>query len=306
MVRYKRIGYVVLNVTDVDQSAPFYRDAVGLQLVHGPDPKCRYLRCSDKAYDIVLSPGGSPGLKRVGFQLESEDQAEVLKSALDAGSMDWVDLSAEECEQLGLVSAVRCWEPATGCALDFYAEMKKSGETAYEATVTRIERLGHLVVRSPDFERSLAFFTETLNFKVSDYIGSQIAFMRCFPNPFHHSLGIGNGRGRPANMNHVNFMVSDVDDIGKAMWRLQKMGSLIVNGPGRHLPSGSMFLYFLDPDGITLEFSFGMEEFPELDVAREPRVLPQEPLSRDLWLGPVHERKAAVGAIEDSRPTTRA
>jgi 2,3-dihydroxy-p-cumate/2,3-dihydroxybenzoate 3,4-dioxygenase len=124
--------------------------------------------------------------------------------------------------------------------------------------------------------------------------------MRCFPNRFHHSFGVGNGKGR-SGLHHFNFMVSDADDIGTSLWRLKKLDVPIVNGPGRHLPSGSMFLYYLDPDGLTLEYSFGMEEFPETG-AREPRTLPPVSKSFDLWEGPVDPRKAAVGEIEQSQP----
>lgn len=35
-----------------------------------------------------------------------------------------------------------------------------------------------------------------------------ITFMRCFPNPFHHSLGVS---AAPENrLHHLNFMVSDI------------------------------------------------------------------------------------------------
>lgn len=44
----------------------------------------------------------------------------------------------------------------------------------------------------------------------------------------------------------------------------------VVFGPGRRPASTSVFLYFLDPDGMTLEYSFGMEEFPQIG-ARAPR-----------------------------------
>src|SRR3546814_9826763 len=50
--------------------------------------------------------------------------------------------------------------------------------------------------------------------------------------------------------NHVNFMVSDIDDVGRAINRMKAANVPIVFGPGRHEPSGSIFLYFLDPDGI--------------------------------------------------------
>ena len=69
-------------------------------------------------------------------------------------------------------------------------------------------------------------------------------------------------------LHHVNFMVTEINDIGRALHRLGAQGVPIVHGPGRHPTSGSIFLYFLDPDGITLEYSFGMEEIPR---SRRPR-----------------------------------
>ena len=71
-------------------------------------------------------------------------------------------------------------------------------------------------------------------------------------------------------------MVSEIDDIGKAIWRCNKNDVPIVRGPGRHPPSDSVFFYVLDPDGITVEYSFEMEEFPE-HGARPARELPFGP-----------------------------
>src|SRR3546814_6179117 len=84
----------------------------------------------------------------------------------------------------------------------------------------------------------------------------------------HHGSAIPAG---PADCyNHVNFMVSDIDDVGRAINRMKAANVPIVFGPGRHEPSGSIFLYFLDPDGMTAEYSFGMEELDEVG-ARAPR-----------------------------------
>ena len=79
-------------------------------------------------------------------------------------------------------------------------------------------------------------------------------------------------------------MVSEIDDVGRARNRLINAGVDIVFGPGRHMPSGSVFLYFLDPDGMTAEFSFGMEEFPE-ENPREARMLENSAQTMDLWGG---------------------
>jgi hypothetical protein len=61
-------------------------------------------------------------------------------------------------------------------------------------------------------------------------------------------------------------------------------------------PSDSGFLYFLEPDGLTLEYSFGIEEFPELDP-RAPRHLDPTPLNVDLLGSCRDPRISATGEI---------
>jgi 2,3-dihydroxy-p-cumate/2,3-dihydroxybenzoate 3,4-dioxygenase len=295
MIRFRRLGYVALNVTDPERSATFYRDKVGLQCVPGPAAELRYLRCSDKHHDLALY-AGKPGLKRIGFELESESEFAPLREALEGAGHACVPIPSADGAAMATGPGVRTQEPVTGATLDFYVTMAPSSASQpFTPTLAKLLRLGHLVLKSPDFDASVAFFTDVLNFKVSDSIDHRVTFLRCFPNPYHHSIGIGNGNA--PGLHHVALMVQDADDIGRSYWRLQRERIPVVNGPGRHLPSGSMFLYYLDPDGLTFEYTFGMEEFPEHE-SREPRLLPPVPESNDIWAGPVDPRKSAVGDIE--------
>jgi 2,3-dihydroxy-p-cumate/2,3-dihydroxybenzoate 3,4-dioxygenase len=311
MIRYRRLGYLALNVGDLDRSQAFYRDVVGLQPVDEPSARqsadYRLLRCSDKSHDLALFPG-KPGLKRIGFELASAQELAPLRHALEAHGVPCCEIPEQDRIRMRTGAGIRTVEPVTGCTLDFYdggphlpptthaAHAAHAAHPPYTPTVARIQRLGHVVLRSADYAATIRFFTDVLNFQVSDSIDNSVTFMRCFPNPLHHSFAVGDGRDRNG-LHHFNFMVSDMDDIGASLWRLQRLGVPIVNGPGRHLPSESIFLYFLDPDGLTVEYSFGMEEFPE-SGAREPRCLPRERKSFDLWEGPVDPRKSAVGDIE--------
>ncbi|HEX2540358.1 MAG TPA: VOC family protein [Caldimonas sp.] len=295
MIRFNRLGYVALNVADPDRSVAFYRDQVGLQVVDGPAADVRYLRCSDKHHDIALYRG-VPGLKRIGFELESEAEFAPLETALRAAGRPCLPIPGEDCRAMGIGPGLRTSEPVTGATLDFYALMQPSQAPPFAPTVAKILRLGHLVLKSTDFDASVRFFTDVLNFRISDSIDKTVTFLRCWPSPYHHSLGIGQGRGK-SGLHHVALMVHDADDIGRGYWRLQREEIPVVHGPGRHLPSGSMFLYFLDPDGLTIEYTFGMEEFPE-EAAREPRLLPPVPESNDIWASKLDPRKSAVGEIE--------
>jgi 2,3-dihydroxy-p-cumate/2,3-dihydroxybenzoate 3,4-dioxygenase len=292
--RYKKIAYVALNVTDPERSSAFMQDVMGLEPVAAAARDVRFLRCDNHHHSIALYRAAAPGLRRVAFEMESERDLDAADAHLRGLGIRTAAVAAEERAQLGLARALRFTEPTTGLTVELAAPLAKV-HAPFQHTLTQIARLGHVVVGTTQYAKSVEFFRDRLNFRVSDEVNGWITFMRCFPNPFHHSLGIS---AAPENrLHHVNFMVTDMDDIGRALYRLKKNNVPIVFGPGRHPPSGSVFLYFLDPDGMTMEFSVGMEEFPEAQ-ARDGRVLPPAMESFDYWGGnPPDPRFACTGRI---------
>ncbi|HEY1706912.1 MAG TPA: VOC family protein [Rhizomicrobium sp.] len=299
-LRYCRLGYVALNVTDMARSIAFYESLLGLQHAGEAASGEQLFRCSARHHDIVLHQATEPGLRRVGWEMQdAENLAKVrdLYRTLDVGIHE---VSADECGLLGIHGGFRVSEPNTGATFEYFHSFDEA-DTAYTPTVAKIERLGHVVLNVQNHAATERFFLEQLNFRASDRIDGAVTFLRCFPNPLHHSLGLSNGKAN--RLHHVNFMVTDVDDIGKALWRMKKNDVPIVFGPGRHPPSDSMFLYFLDPDGMTVEYSFGMEEFPEVD-AREPRRMPPGLQSVDYWGAVPSPQMASVGAIERLEATS--
>jgi len=299
MEGYEKLGYVALNVSDVAKSRDFYEKQVGLQRSGDLEDGTAFLRCSEDHHTIALYRGDRPGLKRAGFEMKSERALDQLAARLAGQGIAVHEVSAAERKDLGLGRAFRISEPSTGATYEFYASMRQWGGQPFKPTVARIQRIGHFVLKVADFNAACRFHTEVLGFRVSDMIDGTICFMRCHPNPYHH--GVGLGRASDVLLHHVNFMVTEVDDIGRGISRFNKAQVPIVNGPGRHPPSGSMFLYYLDPDGITVEYSFGMEEFPA-EGARKPRVMEPIKASIDYWDSFLDPRKATVGAIEKLAP----
>ena len=292
--RYKKLGYVALTVTDIEKSAVFYRDMVGLDPAGEGPGGSRFFRCSNDHHNVILYPGAAGGLKRIGWQMESDASLDAAYGHFgDLGlKPQWLDAGEQQALKQG--RTFRMTEPNTGATFEYYADISQF-IPPYSRKVTKITRLGHVVLTVKEFVKARQFFTEQLNYRISDYIPGAFAFMRCFPNPFHHSLAIG--QGTEDRLNHVNFMVTDIDDVGKANIRAQKMQVPIVFGPGRHPPSDSIFLYYLDPDEMTIEFSFGMEEFPEVSP-RAPRMLEPSLETLDYWGGAPSPRFGAKGVIE--------
>ncbi len=293
--RYSRLAYVALNVTDLGRTLAFYTDIVGLDATEIADGQAA-LRCGPDHHNVLLNRAPEPGLKRIGFELESEDDLERAFRHLECCGYTPAWLDAEECAALHQGPGLRFRHPGTGLPLEYFIDMERMAEP-FGARLARIARLGHVVVSTPDLPAMRDSLMRDLGFVLSDEVDGMIAFLRCFPNPFHHSLGIA--RADENRLHHVNFMVTDIDDVGRALNRLKKNEVEIVYGPGRHPPSGSIFLYFLDPDGMTVEFSFGMEEFAETG-ARAPRLMPPVPESLDFWGGLPSLDFARVGRYESA------
>lgn len=287
-LRFARLGYCRLRCSDLARSIAFYRDLMGLTLVQqdgaAEDGATAWLRCSDKPYDLILDAGTSAGLAAIGFEVESEgdlQQAHAIAERLGLNPR-WAD--AAECAAMQVRRSLRLSEPVTGVELDFYTG--QAVDQPVPLPLTQIARLGHVVMNVADLSVAHDFWVGQLGFAVSDRVEGLAEWLRCWPNPLHHSLALLQAQGldKANTLHHINFMVTDIDDIGKAMNRLKAADVPIVFGPGRHLPSTSIFLYFLDPDGNSMEFSFGMELFEE-HGAREARELEHKAEVMDIWGG---------------------
>lgn len=291
-IRFARLGYAKLQITDIAASAAFYRDVVGLAAEPQADGSA-WLRCSDKPYDLILVEGGEPGLAGVGFELESPAELDKAHARLTDRGYAPAWAKAGYCAERRIARALSVRNPDTGLEVEFFVGQHLAA-TPYEPTVAQIARLGHVVLNVASYADAHKFWVDDLGFAISDHVPGKIAFLRCWPNPLHHSFALL--QGERDSLNHVNFMVTDIDDIGRGMNRMKKVEAPIVFGPGRHLPSTSIFLYFLDPDGMTAEYSFGMEEIAA-EGGRAPRELEPKPEVLDTWGSIPDPRFGKTGAI---------
>jgi 2,3-dihydroxy-p-cumate/2,3-dihydroxybenzoate 3,4-dioxygenase len=294
-LRYRCLSYVAIDVTDLRRAEAFQLNTVGLELnsVVERNAPVSLLRSAASWCDVALYEGPEPALRRVAFEMESPEQIDLARHHLEGLGIAHADVSEADRRLFALSEGLRFVEPRTGLAIELHIRDRGVALPALAsgAPLTRITRLGHVVVYVTDARGLVRFFLDELNFRASDFVGDA-TFLRCFPNPYHHSFAVVPG---PENrLNHVNLLVEDIDDVGRALYRLKAQEVPIVFGPGRHPPSGSVFLYFTDPDGLTFELSTGMEEFPERDP-RPPRDLPRVPESLDYWGSTRAEAYGQVG-----------
>ena len=74
--RHRKLGYVALNVTDIEKSMTFYRDILGLDLTASAD-RTAFFRCSHDHHNVILYEAEKPGLKRIGWEVENVENLEL-------------------------------------------------------------------------------------------------------------------------------------------------------------------------------------------------------------------------------------
>jgi 2,3-dihydroxy-p-cumate/2,3-dihydroxybenzoate 3,4-dioxygenase len=280
--RYRRLGYLTLNVSDIEASTAFATDVFGMDAAGVGEGGARFFRIGTAHHDMMLVPADKPAFARSAWELETEEDLDKAFAHYAQVGLNPVWVSADETKMLSLERAFRIVEPILKTTWEYYARMSFNNVPRTNR-LTNFQGGKHYGLVVPDCKAVTDFMTETMGFLVSDYLeGWGAALLRAFPNPNHHSFAPLGFPAPHAMFHHVAFMVDEIDDIGKLFNRIKKFGVDIQFGIGRHPTSGSIHLYIYDPDNFVWEYTLGMEQFPETG-AREPRRMSSAPENLDLW-----------------------
>lgn len=118
------------------------------------------------------------------------------------------------------------------------------------------ERISHIVMHSTRHHEELAFFIDVLGFKLSDWLGDFMCFLRC--NEAHHRIAFLPG---PPCLNHVAYDMANVDGRDDARDRAAETPEYRHPlGPGRHTAGNNTFSYFTTPGGFAVEYTAELEK----------------------------------------------
>ncbi|WAT18611.1 VOC family protein [Aurantiacibacter sp. MUD11] len=275
MSRVTEIRYVGYGVEDLDAERAFYADHWGLEELPAEDGMTWFRAVGSPEHHVV--------------RLRPSDANHVDVIALAASSRGDVDALHTRVAEAGckVIHAPRdLASPGGGYGFRFFSPdglpFEISSDVAHgEAReVDRWEgiplRISHIVLHSPDHQAAVKFFCDVLGFKVSDWLGDFMCFLRC--NSAHHRLAILPG---PPCLNHVAYDMTNVDGMLRGVSRL-KQGDIDIRwGPGRHTAGDNTFSYFVTPAGFAVEYTAELEEV-DFDT-HEAKVHEPGPRIMDQW-----------------------
>jgi catechol 2,3-dioxygenase-like lactoylglutathione lyase family enzyme len=275
MARVTEIRHVGYGVTAFDAEREFYATRWGLE-VAAEELGMVWFRAQGHDEPFVV-------------RLRRSDANHLDVIALAADSRNDVDLLHEKVAAAGcrLIHPPRALTgPGGGYGFRFFSPDGLPFEISSDVArgpcraVARWEgiplRISHVVLHSPRPAQAVKFFTDVLGFRISDWLGDFMCFLRC--NRAHHRIAILPG---PPCLNHVAYDMHGVDGMLRGVGRLRREGIDIRWGPGRHTAGDNTFSYFVTPGGLAVEYTAELEEV-DFDNHRE-QVHAPSPQLMDQW-----------------------
>jgi catechol 2,3-dioxygenase len=143
-----------------------------------------------------------------------------------------------------------------------------------ERSPVQIRKLGHVVFRVSDVERSIKFYTEILNFRVSDVNEQGMVFFNACGD--HHTVAIAPApAGQSAThapkdqlgLSHFAMEVANLDELFEIRDFLKRKG-VEITFEGRKGAGSNVGVEFKDPDGYQLELYCTMDQIGRDNRAR--------------------------------------
>lgn len=275
MARVNDIRYIGYGVHDLEAEKRFYIESWKLEEVSSDDGLV-YLVApgSTASYSIRLRQTDQPRIDMIGWSAKDRAEVDSLVAQVEAAGGKIISRPAELTGMGGGYGF--SFFDTNGFTIEVSTDFETRTPEVLEAGDPRPEKISHVVLHAPNHKAYVAFYEQALGFKVSDWLGDFMCFLRC--NQWHHRLAVLPG---PPAFNHVAYDVPDIDAIMKGVTRLRETNGDVVWGPGRHTAGNNVFSYYVTPGGYAVEYTCDLEMIDE--ETWEAKVHPPSKQVMDQW-----------------------
>jgi predicted enzyme related to lactoylglutathione lyase len=275
MSRVTEIRYVGYGVEDFDAERKFYADDWGLVEVAAEDGLAWFKTHGHDEHHVVrLHRSERNHTEVIALAADSHADVDALQAKVSEAGCRIIH-DARELDAPGGGYGFRFFSP-DGLPFEISADVARGESRALERWEGFPVKISHIVLHSPDHHALVKFFTDALGFRISDWLGDFMCFLRC--NSAHHRIAILPG---PPCLNHVAYDMLTLDDMMRGASRLRKSGTDLRWGPGRHTAGNNTFSYFCTPNGFAVEYTAELEE---VDFEQhQHKVYEPAPMVMDQW-----------------------
>ena len=268
------IRYVGYAVTDLQAERAFYRDKWLLREVAGQDDMIYFAtESSEEAFVVRLRQAATKRVDVIAFAAQSSNDVDSLHDKVQAAGCR-VIFGPRSLAGFGGGYGFRFFSH-DGLPFEISSDVARRTGRALQRGEGVPEKISHIVLHSPKHKEATEFFINVLGFRLSDWLGDFMSFLRC--NEWHHRIAVLPG---PPCLNHVAFDMPDVNEMMRGIARLKRLNVELLWGPGRHTAGNNTFSYFATPNRFSVEYTAELERVGEHWA---PTVYTPKPEIMDQW-----------------------
>jgi len=271
------LRHVGLAVPNYEQAVEFYTKVWGLLPVASDSGVTFFGTPADPEHYILrLREDRLKRLDLIAFAAESIGEVDLLAERLGRAGVK-IDRDPAVLTTPGGGYGLRFFD-LDGRLIEVSADVEQRPFRLLEERESIPRKLSHVVINSTDVVKTKAFYETHLGFRLSDWLGDVMCFMRSSSQ--HHILAIS--RAPSTSLNHISFEMRGLDEYMRGTGRMIRSGYRPLWGPGRHAAGDNTFSYFFDPLDNVIEYTTELELVDE--ATWEPTTYdPMRPDTQDQW-----------------------
>ncbi len=280
MVRVTELGYVGLQVSDMQAWRKYATECVGFEWLDEGEGDRAYLRMDTWHHRFTLHQDKGDDLAYLGWRVPDAESLEKMERQLTEARIAYRVASAAETAERRVLGLLKLEDPSGIATEIFYAPQVDMhlplypGRRMHGRFITGDQGLGHVLVQAVDPIASYRFYSQlgltgAVEYHLQTPVGvAKPIFMRC--NDRQHSIAFGIPSEK--KLNHMMLEYTDLNDLGMSHDTIRRRNIPVALQLGKHSNDKAFTFYSASPSGWLMELgwgaskSTGQQEYHVLDM----------------------------------------
>lgn len=260
------LGHVELLTPKPDESIWYFRDVLGMEVIHR-EGRSAYLRAYGDyaATTLKLTEAAQPGVGHIAWRCVSPQALERRATAIEATGLGlgWSN------GDFGHGRCYRFRDPDGHLMEVYYEEDRYEAPKELRSTLMNlpmkytgrgvgVRRIDHIALLSKEVEPNRTFVEEALGCTLREQVvyenGTKEIGSWMATNPVHHEIAyVVDVKGAHGRLHHFSLFVDNRDEVLRAADIMAENEIFIEAGPSKHNNSQAFYLYSYEPGGNRIE-----------------------------------------------------
>jgi len=257
-MRLEALGYVGIRSKNLDDWGTYATRFLGMQLVDKSRGTLA-LRMDDRKQRMIVHTGEDEGMAFYGWEVADAGALDGLAAHLESHGVK-VARGARALADERRVKDLIVFSDPIGNRLEAFHGAETTTEPfkpgrSISGYRTGPLGMGHAVLTAERLDEVLPFYTDILNFKLTDYFEQPFKAQFFHVNARHHSLAfIDTGKN---GIHHLMVELCFLDDVGQAYDLVLRKPEMIGTTLGRHVNDHVTSFYSWSPSRFLFEYGWG-------------------------------------------------